>query len=93
MNIRLFLAVVGSAMIAAAGANAQETPKRANWDQKKAVEIVKKIVALEEAGTPWDKIAWKTDVAEAIKLAEKEQKPIFVFFFLKKNVGPVGAPC
>lgn len=50
-------------------------------------------VALEQSGQPWDKITWKTDVAEAVAIAQKEQKPIFVFFFLKKNVGPVDAPC
>ena len=93
MNARLFLAVVGTVMLSSLGAYAQETPKRADWDQKKAVEIVKKVVALEEGGQPWDKIKWKTDVAEAVALAQKEQKPLFVFFFLKKDVGPVGAPC
>ena len=83
MNARLFLAVIGTVVLSPLGAYAQETPKRADWDQKKAVEMVKKIIATEEAGTPWDKIAWKTDVAEAIALAQKEQKPIFLFFFLK----------
>ena len=74
-------------------ASSQETAKRPEWDQKKAVEKVKQLIAQEETGQPWDKIAWKTDPAEAAALAQKEQKPIFVFFFLKKNVGPVGAPC
>lgn len=74
-------------------ASSQETAKRPEWDQKKAVEKVKHLIAQEESGQPWDKIAWQTDPAEAAALAQQEQKPIFVFFFLKKNVGPVGAPC
>ena len=66
----------------------------AEWDQKKAVERIKQLITLEEKGElPWDKIAWKTDPAEAAALAQKEQKPIFVFFFLKKDVGPANAPC
>ena len=32
-------------------------------------------------------------VAPDVPLAEKEGKPIFVFFFLKKDVGPANAPC
>ena len=67
--------------------------KRPDWDQKKATEIVKGIVALEEKGDlPWDKIAWQTDPAKAAALAQKEGKPIFVFFFLKKDAGPANAP-
>ena len=38
----------------------------AEWDQKKAVERIKQLITLEEKGElPWDKIAWKTDPAEA----------------------------
>lgn len=96
MNARLFLtltlAVIGFSFPGFAAA--QEPAKRPEWDQKKAVEKVKQLIALEEKGdTPWDKIAWKTDPAEAAALAQKEQKPIFVFFFLKKDVGPANAPC
>ena len=77
----------------ASSADAQKAMRPA-WDQKQAVEKVKGILAIEERGDqPWNKIAWKTDAAEVAALAGKEQKPIFVFFYLKKAVGPANAPC
>ena len=94
MNARIFLTLAVIALLSPAGGFAQEPEKRAEWNQKKAVEKVKHLIALEEKGElPWDKIAWKTDPAEAAALAQKEQMPIFVFFFLKKDVGPANAPC
>ena len=90
--MRALLIVGMMACLAPGLAVAQET--RTDWDQKKAAEKVKGIVALEEKGElPWDKIAWHTDPAKAVALAQKEQKPIFLFFFLKKDVGPTDAPC
>lgn len=93
MYARGCLTLTGIAFLLPGLASAQEPAKRPEWDQKKAVEKVKQILALEEEGRAWDRIAWKTDAAEAAALAQKEQKPLLVFFFLKKNVGPVGAPC
>ena len=92
MNFRAFLMVGLMTGLAPGLAFAQE--KRADWDQKKAVEKVKGLLVLEAKGElPWDKIAWHTDPAKAVALAQKEQKPIFLFFFLKKDVGPIDAPC
>ena len=92
MNVRALLIAVLAVCIAPGLALAQE--KRPDWDQKKAAEKVKGLIALEEKGDlPWDKIAWQTDPAKAAALAQKEGKPIFVFFFLKKDVGPANAPC
>ena len=94
MHARTFLTLAVSAFLFLGLASAQEPAKRLDWDQKKAVEMVKGLVAQEEKGDlAWDKIAWKTDPGEAAALAQKEQKPIFVYFFLKKNVGPAAAPC
>ena len=94
MNARAFLILAVGAILFSGFGSAQEPGKRPEWDQKKAVEKVKRLIALEEKGElPWDKIAWKTDPAEAAALAQKEQKPIFVFFFLKKDIGPANAPC
>ncbi len=94
MYARNLLTVAALAALCPAFALGEEPAKRPDWDQKKAVEIVKGFVAQEEKGDfDWDKIAWKTDSAEAAALARKEQKPIFVYFFLKKNVGPAAAPC
>lgn len=67
--------------------------QRPEWDQKKAVEKVQRILALEKSGQPWNDIAWMTDADKAVARARKEQKPIFVYLFLKKNVGPKTAPC
>jgi hypothetical protein len=94
MNTRIPIAVVLLAGLGAVMASGEEPAKRPEWDQKKAVQKVKDLIALEEKGEfPWDKIAWQTDPAKASALAQKEQKPIFVYFFLKRNVGPAAAPC
>ena len=91
---RILLTVAELVVLCPAFALGEEPPKRPDWDQKKAVEMVKCLVAQEEKGDfAWDTIAWKTDPAEAAALAQKEQKPIFVYFFLKKNAGPATAPC
>ena len=83
--------LAGLCAVAAFGQGPGERPK---WDQKVAVRKVKDLIALEEKGDfPWDDIAWQTDPGEASALARKEQKPIFVYFFLKRNVGPAAAPC
>lgn len=64
------------------------------WDQERAVATVNEVIAIEqESEIPWDKIEWKTDPHEVASLARKEQKPIFVYLYLKKNVGPPKAPC
>jgi hypothetical protein len=94
MYIHKILSLGVIACLSAGFALAQEPAKRPEWDQKKAVETVKKVIALEDKNDlPWDKIAWQTDPAKAAALAETDQKPLFVFFFLKKNVGPDTAPC
>ena len=68
--------------------------ERPEWDQEKAIKTVKAVIALEERGElPWDDINWETDAEKVAKQAEKEQKPIFVFLYLKKDVGPADAPC
>ena len=92
MYVRALLIAALAACMAPGFTAAQE--KRPDWDQKKAAEKVKGLLALEEKGDlPWDKIAWQTDPAKAAAQAQKEGKPIFVFFFLKKDVGPANAPC
>jgi len=70
-----------------------EEPTRRVWDQEKAVANVERVLAMEAEGQPWDKIAWETDAAKAVARAEAENKPIFVYLFLKKKVGPAAAPC
>jgi hypothetical protein len=67
---------------------------RPDWDQKKAVQRVEKVLEREASGErPWDRIPWMSDAAAAAARARRENRPIFVFFFLKKNVGPAAAPC
>ena len=71
-----------------------QAPPFSRWDQSKAVEIVKGVIACEEKGDhPWDRIPWHTEPGDAVAIAQKEQKPLFLFFFLKKNTGPAQAPC
>lgn len=81
-------------LLVLAGMALSQEPKRETWDQRRALQVVQGVRALEEKGDlPWDSIPWKTDAREAVDLAQKEQKPIFLFFFLKKNSGPAQAPC
>jgi hypothetical protein len=72
-----------------------EAPKkRPPWDQAEAVRRVKGVLELESSGKrPWDDIGWETDAKQAAERATQEKKPLFVFFFLKKNIGPADAPC
>lgn len=68
--------------------------ERVEWDQQEAVRRVKSIIAQEKAHNfAWDNIDWTTDPGVAIELAQKKKKPIFLYFYLKGNVGPKEAPC
>ena len=67
---------------------------RAEWDQAKAVAKVKGVIAIENAHTkPWDAIAWMTEAKEAAARAQKENKPIFLYFSVNNGNGPADAPC
>lgn len=92
MNTKTFLALAGFLVLCPRVAFSGERPGRPHWDQKKAVEMVKKTTEREEKGRPWNDIAWLTDVDAAVARAQKENKPIFVYFFVKKG-GPAAAPC
>lgn len=63
------------------------------WDQAKAVAKVQQVIEVEKRGRPWDETAWLTDPAKALDRARAERKPVFVFFYLAKPVGPPSAPC
>ncbi len=93
MNLRAFLALLVIALMLP-HVNAGESGKRRKWDQKKAESIVRNILIQEQRGEfPWNNISWQTDPAKVAALAQNQRKPIFVYFFLKKNVGPAAAPC
>ena len=62
------------------------------WDQEKAKEMVEDVMATEKKGLMWDKVRWSTDVDATVDRARKSNKPIFVFWYLKKG-GPAEAPC
>lgn len=81
-------------LLASSGLRAEEKHERASWNQEKAEEIVKAVIAQENRGDfAWDKIAWHTDAKKVAKIAQKEGAPIFVYLYLKKDVGPKAAPC
>ena len=65
---------------------------RPEWDQEKAKEAVRKVIAIENEGQAWDKVDWRTDVEAAVEEAKREQKPIFVYWYVDKG-GPADAPC
>jgi hypothetical protein len=93
MNAKAFLTVPGIAVLCTACVTGQGPANRPEWDQKKAVGIIKKVVALEKSGQPWDKIVWLTDVDQAIARSRKEDRPIFVYGFVIGTRGPAAAPC
>lgn len=64
------------------------------WDQARAEALVEDLKAREEKSDfAWDEIDWETDAEAAAVKAAEDQKPIFVYFYLKGNVGPAAAPC
>jgi hypothetical protein len=63
------------------------------WDQAEARRRVERVLAVERQGQPWDAIPWETDPARATQRARESGRPLFVFFFLKKDTGPTTAPC
>lgn len=63
------------------------------WDQEAARQKVQATLDLEKTGQPWNDIDWMTSIEEAESMARKEDKPVFVFVFLRKPVGPKEAPC
>jgi hypothetical protein len=70
------------------------TPSRSQWNQAEAVRRVQDVVAHEQAcDFAWDKIPWRTDPTLALAEARKQNKPIFVYFFLHGKTGPATAPC
>ena len=81
-------------LVAIAAAISAIGSERPRWDQEEAVERVRAVIAQEKRGEfAWDKIAWHTDAERVAKLAENEGKPIFVYLYLKKDIGPKAAPC
>jgi hypothetical protein len=64
-----------------------------SWDQSKAKSKVANVLKVEQTGEPWDKIPWLTDPDKAVEQANRDDKPVFVFFYLAKKVGPPSAPC
>lgn len=70
-----------------AGAGADET-----WDEAGSRKLVEKMLVVEKAGSPWNKIQWVKDGTEAEAKAKKSGKPILLFFHLAKG-GPKAEPC
>lgn len=76
-----------------ASAIAADRAVRPEWNQSKAVSIVERMLEVERSGTPWDAIAWHEAEQIAVDRAVREQKPLLVFYYLRKDVGPPEAPC
>jgi hypothetical protein len=90
---RKWLMVMGGLAVLPVLAIGYGQAQRSAWEQSRAVEMVQRVLRIEESGRPWDKIVWVTDPEEAATRAKREGKPIFVYFYLKKDVGPPEAPC
>ncbi len=50
MNTRVFITLAVITFFLPGSSSAQEHAKRAEWDQKKAVERIKQLITLEEKG-------------------------------------------
>ncbi len=74
-------------LVGGVGWGAEET-----WDEAGARKVVEKVLAVEKAGSPWNKIGWVKDEEAAAAEAKKSGKPILVFFYLAKG-GPKVEPC
>lgn len=55
------------------------------WDQERALEMVRKVLDIEQNGPVWDRnIKWSTDAKAVVRRSQKERKPIFVYWYVKK---------
>lgn len=93
MSVAKTIFFAGSAFLSLAGLSSLVANERAAWDQEKAKAKVQLVLEVEATGQPWENIPWEMDPEVAAQRAAEEQKPIFVFFFLKKDSGPPEAPC
>ena len=83
--------VLALAFCLSAVASAEDRPA---WDQGRAVAKVQQVLDVEAAGRAWNDIAWVTDAATAACRAKAENRPILVWFYLRKEAtGPRDAPC
>lgn len=62
------------------------------WDEAGARKVVEKVLAVEKAGQPWNKIGWVKDAPAAAAAGKKSGRPILVFFYRAKG-GPEAEPC
>ena len=63
------------------------------WDQEAARQKVQAVLDLEQQGRPWNDIPWLTSIKAAEYAAKQKNKPIFLFLYIKKPVGPKDAQC
>lgn len=63
------------------------------WDQQLAKARVQQVLDIEKQGVPWEDINWMIDTGAAVIKAQEMNKPLFVFIFMKTEVGPPEAPC
>jgi hypothetical protein len=63
------------------------------WDQTEARRRVQRVLEIEKSGRPWDRTRWRKSATEAEAESRATGKPLFLYFYLRKNVGPAAAPC
>lgn len=85
--------MVISALFLAVSLAAPPEAGRPRWDQAAAEAKVRRVLEIERKGQPWDQIAWQTDPTKAGEAARRENKPVLVYFYLRKAAGPPTAPC
>jgi hypothetical protein len=93
MRLLLGLVTVAAAVLLPQERDKERSGERPVWDQVKARAKVEHALRIERQGTPWNRVPWLTDPAKAAAEAKRTRRPVLVFFYLAKPVGPPAAPC
>ena len=79
-------AVLGLGCLSLMNAGAAER----SWDQAKARKMVLDVLEVEKGKKrPWNRIPWRTHVANAVKESKQSGKPILIFFFVDQKGPPL----
>lgn len=61
-----------------------------SWDQVEAKKMVARVLEIEKGKKrPWNRIPWRTHIANAVKESKGSGRPILVFFFVEQDGPPL----
>jgi hypothetical protein len=73
-----------SLLAGSSSVNAQTCPASDKCPYKNMQEAINTLLS-RESQHEWQKIQWRTSAAEALRDAQRQSKPIFVFFVVKQQ--------